>query len=63
LIEGGITVERVPLEIAPSEHNSVYLHTKSQQMGHLLTILPTMGHTKNEAKENHETGTTTAARA
>jgi 3,4-dihydroxy 2-butanone 4-phosphate synthase/GTP cyclohydrolase II len=63
LIEGGITVERVPLEIAPSDHNSVYLHTKSQQMGHLLTILPTIEHTKNEARENRETGTTTAARA
>ncbi|GHO96952.1 hypothetical protein KSF_070000 [Reticulibacter mediterranei] len=63
LIEGGITVERVPLEIAPSEHNSVYLHTKSQQMGHLLTILSTADHTQNEAKERHETGTITAARA
>jgi 3,4-dihydroxy 2-butanone 4-phosphate synthase / GTP cyclohydrolase II len=63
LIEGGITVERVPLEITPSEHNSAYLYTKSQQMGHLLTILPTTDHTQHEAKESHETGTITAARA
>jgi hypothetical protein len=63
LIEGGITVERVPLEITPSEHNSAYLYTKSQQMGHLLTILPTTDHTQHEAKESHKTGTITAARA
>lgn len=63
LIEGGITVERVPLEIAPSEHNGAYLHAKLQQMGHLFTILPTVDHTQDEAKEKHETGTTTAARA
>jgi 3,4-dihydroxy 2-butanone 4-phosphate synthase/GTP cyclohydrolase II len=59
LIESGITVERVPLEIEPSEHNSVYLHTKWQQMGHLFTMLPN----QSEAKESHETGTITAARA
>jgi 3,4-dihydroxy 2-butanone 4-phosphate synthase/GTP cyclohydrolase II len=65
LIEGGITVERVPLEIAPSEYNTAYLHTKSQQMGHLLTFLPSQkeDHVKNAAKERHESDNLTTARA
>jgi 3,4-dihydroxy 2-butanone 4-phosphate synthase / GTP cyclohydrolase II len=38
LIEGGISVQRNPLEIAPSEHNRFYLQTKYQQLGHLLDM-------------------------
>ena len=38
LTEGGISVRRVPLEIAPSEHNRFYLQTKYQQLGHLLDM-------------------------
>ncbi len=38
-LEGyGLTiVERVPLEIHPNEHNLVYLQTKADRMGHVLT--------------------------
>ncbi len=65
LTESGITVERVPLEIEPTEHNSAYLHTKSQQMGHLLTLLssPQEEHVKDVVKEYHESGSRTSARA
>jgi 3,4-dihydroxy 2-butanone 4-phosphate synthase/GTP cyclohydrolase II len=65
LVEGGITVERVPLEIEPSEHNSAYLRSKFQQMGHLLTLLPTQKEdlTKNETKEYHDADIITAVRA
>ncbi len=38
LVEAGITVERVPLEIAAVETNTLYLDTKQQRLGHLLTI-------------------------
>ncbi|GAC1618054.1 MAG: bifunctional 3,4-dihydroxy-2-butanone-4-phosphate synthase/GTP cyclohydrolase II [Ktedonobacteraceae bacterium] len=36
LRERSISVERVPLEIAPNENNARYLHTKQQRLGHLL---------------------------
>jgi len=36
--EGGIGVERVPLEILPTSTNAFYLRTKHQQMGHMLSI-------------------------
>lgn len=39
LVEGGIVVERVPLEIAPTSSNLHYLRTKQQQFGHLFTTL------------------------
>ena len=36
--QGGIAVERIPLEIAPTINNSHYLATKQQRMGHLLNL-------------------------
>jgi 3,4-dihydroxy 2-butanone 4-phosphate synthase/GTP cyclohydrolase II len=65
LTEDGITVERVPLEITPSEHNTAYLQTKSQQMGHQLTLLSsqTENSVKKVARERYETGKLTTARA
>ncbi len=38
-LEGyGLTIiERVPLEIHPNPHNQVYLQTKADRMGHVLT--------------------------
>lgn len=39
LREGGIVVERVPLEIPPTMDNLRYLQTKHQRLGHLLTSL------------------------
>ncbi|GAC1651818.1 MAG: bifunctional 3,4-dihydroxy-2-butanone-4-phosphate synthase/GTP cyclohydrolase II [Ktedonobacteraceae bacterium] len=41
LQEGGIDVERVPLEIPPTTHNLYYLQVKQQRLGHLLASLPT----------------------
>jgi 3,4-dihydroxy 2-butanone 4-phosphate synthase/GTP cyclohydrolase II len=35
----GLTVERVPLEVAPRETNIHYLRTKQRKLGHLLTNL------------------------
>ncbi len=32
-------VERIPLEIAPSEYNRKYLQSKKKKMGHLLTLI------------------------
>jgi 3,4-dihydroxy 2-butanone 4-phosphate synthase/GTP cyclohydrolase II len=29
-------VERVPIQIAPNEHNTRYLQTKKDKLGHLL---------------------------
>lgn len=65
LIESGITVERVPLEIVPSEHNMAYLQTKSQQMGHQLTLLSSQKEDcmKNVARECYEAGKLSTARA
>jgi 3,4-dihydroxy 2-butanone 4-phosphate synthase / GTP cyclohydrolase II len=37
LEEGGITVERAPLKIAPNAENMRYLQTKQMRLGHLLT--------------------------
>jgi 3,4-dihydroxy 2-butanone 4-phosphate synthase/GTP cyclohydrolase II len=37
LQQGGITVERVPLEIPPTSVNLSYLQTKHQQLGHLFS--------------------------
>jgi 3,4-dihydroxy 2-butanone 4-phosphate synthase / GTP cyclohydrolase II len=39
LREGGLVVERVPLEIPPTTDNMRYLSTKQQRLGHLLTSL------------------------
>jgi 3,4-dihydroxy 2-butanone 4-phosphate synthase / GTP cyclohydrolase II len=39
LQEGGMVVERVPLEIPPTVDNLRYLQTKHQRLGHLLTSL------------------------
>lgn len=39
LLEGGIVVERVPLEIDPTEENARYLQTKYQRLIPLLTSL------------------------
>jgi 3,4-dihydroxy 2-butanone 4-phosphate synthase/GTP cyclohydrolase II len=39
LSEGGITVERVPLEIPPTSQNNYYLHTKQRRLGHQFTSL------------------------
>lgn len=33
-------VERVPLQIAPTDHNNRYLETKRDKLGHLLTLKP-----------------------
>lgn len=38
LREHGIAVERVPLEIAPTDSNLRYLQTKLTRMGHLLSV-------------------------
>jgi 3,4-dihydroxy 2-butanone 4-phosphate synthase/GTP cyclohydrolase II len=40
LIEDGITVERVPLEVAPTTKNIRYLQTKRLRLGHLFSSLP-----------------------
>ncbi len=40
LVDSGIAVERVPLEIPPTASNIRYLQTKQQRLGHLLTSLP-----------------------
>jgi 3,4-dihydroxy 2-butanone 4-phosphate synthase/GTP cyclohydrolase II len=39
LQQGGIAVERVPLEIPPTITNLHYLQTKHQHLGHLLSLL------------------------
>ncbi len=39
LAEGGIAVERIPLEIAPTAENMRYLQTKQTRLGHLLASL------------------------
>ena len=31
--------ENVPLEVAPNEYNSRYMHTKKERMGHVLSKL------------------------
>ena len=40
LLRGGIAVERVPLEIRPTEENARYLQTKYQRLIPFLTSLP-----------------------
>ena len=32
-------VERVPIEVGPSEHNADYLQVKRDKMGHLLSLV------------------------
>lgn len=39
LCERSISVERVPLEMVPTENNERYLQTKQQRLGHLLAAL------------------------
>ncbi len=39
LFEGGILVERVPLEISPTEENAYYLQSKYQRLIPFLTSL------------------------
>ena len=45
-------VERVPLEIAPGEHNARYLATKRDRMGHELSLHPTAG----DGSSSHDRG-------
>ena len=64
LREGGLVVERVPLEIPPTMDNIGYLRTKHQRLGHLLTSLhgaqktatPCRGETANHADSYTATG-------
>ena len=51
LREGGIVVERIPLEIPPTGENMHYLQTKRQQFGHLLTSLNGADQTTTLARE------------
>jgi 3,4-dihydroxy 2-butanone 4-phosphate synthase/GTP cyclohydrolase II len=65
LREGGIVVERVPLEIPPTGDNLHYLQTKHQRLGHLLTLLhdaqKTVTPSRGEATNHADTYTATGA--
>ena len=63
--EGGIVVERVPLEIPPTVDNLGYLQTKHQRLGHLLTALHGAQKTATADREEtvHHADTYTATRA
>jgi 3,4-dihydroxy 2-butanone 4-phosphate synthase / GTP cyclohydrolase II len=65
LREGGIVVERVPLEIPPTHDNLRYLQTKQQRLGHLLTSLHSPQKTatpyRGEAANNADSYTSTGA--
>lgn len=37
--EAGFVVERVPIEVDPTDHNREYLLVKKRDMGHLLTVV------------------------
>ncbi len=64
LREGGMVVERIPLEIPPTVDNLRYQQTKHQRLGHLLTSLqgatktatPYRGETTNHADSYTATG-------
>lgn len=53
LRENGITVERVPLAVAPNPHNHGYLKTKARRLGHQLPA--TNGHDPAPAQQQRRT--------
>jgi len=65
LREGGIVVERVPLETPPTEDNIRYLQTKHQRLGHMLTPLSAVSKTAASfrGEDSHDADSYTATRA
>lgn len=62
LLEGGIAIERVPLEITPNATNRHYLSTKYQRLGHMFSHpLEVAQQAAPARKEDIAHGTTTCA--